>query len=407
MTRPDLLSTTIIPFCVMFRKDLRHAYRSPVAFGLLIAMPFLLIAVLSEAFSPLYEGRSTFDVPVVDLAGTTYSSRLIAALDEQDSLNLKPIDWELPSFTRNDAADLMDDNRRYFAVLAITPPAAESEDPGVVLYTDPSQPGFTRVIREDVAAQLESEAVLDRLSREIADASGVTPEEARTRVDEAAQASSGGAAVRVETLSSSGDRIVPSRFEQTVPGFSVMFTFWLAMLVAASIYIEKKEYRTWRRTLVSPARTWTIISSRVLAYVCLGLAQMTVMFVLGAIFFGIDVGWNLPALIVIFTALALVTTGFGFLMSSLIKDMAMLSMVMNLMIIVMAGLGGALIPTAFLPSWAEPFSVMTPHYWAMNGIQEVIILGNGVAEVYPQVLALLAFAAAFFALGSLRFRIAE
>jgi ABC-2 type transport system permease protein len=407
MARPELFSASLIPFWVMFRKDLRIAYRSPVAFGLLIAMPFLLIAVLSEAFSPLYEGRNVFDLPVIDLASTPGAASLVSALDEQDSLNLKPIDWEGGSFTSEDASDLMNDNRRYVAVLVIAPSPVGSERPAVTLYTDPSQPGFTRVIRDAVAGQLESEALLDRLSVDVAEASGVTPEEARAGIDAAARAAADSVAISVETLSESGDRIVPSRFEQTVPGFSVMFTFWLAMLVAVSIYTEKKEYRTWRRTLVSPAPAWTIVSARVLAYVCLGLAQMTVMFALGAIFFGIDIGWNFPALIVIFTALALVTTGFGFLMSSLIKDMAMLSMAMNLMIIVMAGLGGALIPAAFLPSWAEPFSVVTPHYWAMNGIQEVIVLGHGMAGVYPQVLALLAFAAVFFALGSLRFRVAE
>jgi ABC-2 type transport system permease protein len=407
MTRHELVTGTVIPFWVMFRKDLRLAYRSPVAFALLIAMPFILIAVLSEAFSPLYEGRTTFDVPVVDLARTPSSSRLIASLDAQDSLNMKAIVWENASFTSGDASDVMGDNRRYLAVLVVRPSAGEPGRPDVHLYTDPAQPGLARVIREDVAAELQSEAIADRVTSEIADASGSTLEEARSRLEEATESATESMALSVETLDASGDRIVPSRFEQTVPGFSVMFTFWLAMLVATSIYIEKKEFRTWRRTLVSPAKTWTIMSSRVLAYVFLGLAQMTLMFVLGAVLFGIDVGWNLPALIVIFGALALVTTGFGFLMSSLIKDMAMLSMMMNLMIIVMAGLGGALIPAAFLPEWAAPFSVLTPHYWAVNGIQDVIILGNGITDVYRQVLALLGFAFVFFAVGALRFRITE
>jgi ABC-2 type transport system permease protein len=405
MRQPDLVATTVIPLWVMFRKDLRFATRSPLAFGLLIVMPFLLIAVLSEAFSPLFEGRDTLEVPVVDLANSRESLQLISALHVRDSLDLRSVPWEGASFDRDDASRILDENRRYFAVLVIAPGSA-GESLVATLYADPEQRGFSRIIQDHINAQLEEDALLDTLTNEVADASGVTVDEARERVESAAAAANA-PEVAVATIAESGERIVPSRFEQTVPGFSVMFSFWLAMLIAVSIYTEKKEYGTWRRTLVSPAKSWTIISSRVLAYVCLGLAQMTVMFALGAVFFGIDIGWNLPALILIFFVLALVTTGFGFLMSSLIKDMALLSLVMNLAIIVMAGLGGALIPAAFLPDWAEPFSVLTPHYWAMNGIQEIIILGNGIADIYSSVLALLAFACVFFALGSLRFRIAE
>jgi ABC-2 type transport system permease protein len=362
----------------MFRKDLRLAYRNPVTFGLLIATPFLLIAVLSEAFSPLFEGRSTFEVPVVDLAGTAQSTALIDDLDGLESLQIERVEWSGETFTGEDAAELIEDDSGRFAVIVVQE-SPDVEEPAVTLYGAASQPGFTKIIQDNIASRLASGAAGDDIS-----------ESADVAVEPAVEG-----------------QVVPSRFEQTVPGFSVMFTFWLAMLVATSIYVEKKEYRTWRRTLTSPASGWIIVSSRVTAYVFLGLAQMLIMFTLGGIFFGIDIGWNLPALIAIFAALALVTTGFGFLMSSLIKDMAILSMVMNLMIIVMAGLGGALVPATFLPGWAEGLSAATPHYWAMDGIQEVIIAGAGLTSVATQVGALLVFAAVFFLLGSLRFRVSE
>jgi ABC-2 type transport system permease protein len=186
-----------------------------------------------------------------------------------------------------------------------------------------------------------------------------------------------------------------------------MFTFWLAMLLAGGIYVEKKEFRTWRRTLVSSAPGWMIIASRVMAFVMLGLIQMLALFALGALFFGIDLGWNVVTLVIIFAALSLVTTALGFLMISLLSDMALLSMVMNLFVIGMAVLGGALVPASFLPSWAEALAVFTPHYWAMDAVQEVIILDGGLASVTGQVGVLLAFAASLFFLGSLRFRLAD
>ncbi len=404
MKLSEVRRTVVTPFWAMLRKDMRLAYRNPVIFGLLIATPFLLIAVLSEAFSPLFEGRETFDVPVIDLAGSPESARLIADLDGLDSLRLKPVSWEESSIDGEDAARLM--GGRDVAVLVVS----ETDEPrrtAVTLFTDPFQPGFAAVVRDTIASRLTIAGISADISESLAGATGDSLEETSDAVEGVLRDNTAATGLTVEPAAASNERIVPSRFEQTVPGFSVMFTFWLATFVAASIYMEKKEYRTWRRTLASPAKSWTIVASRVVAYVLLGLGQMLTMFLLGGIFFGIDIGWNLPVLAAVFTALALVTTAFGFMMISLIRDMALLSMVMSLLIITMAALGGALVPASFLPGWAETLSVLTPHYWAMDAIQEVIVVGNGLPSVGAQIGALLLFAAVFFFIGSLRFRIAD
>jgi ABC-2 type transport system permease protein len=392
------------PFLAMLRKDLRLAYRNPMLFGLLVVTPFVMIAVLSEAFSPLYEGRDKIDLPVVDLVGSDQSSRILDALEEGESLDLGAVHWSREAFTRDDAAQLLGERGQSFAVLVISPSPSV---PQVTLYADPAQPGLTRVLREEISSRLALEAVRFGLANELVEATGMSRQEAGSLVEGSIDRASESSQVGLAEVAAPGRDVIPSRFEQTVPGFSIMFTFWLATLVAAGIHVEKKEFGTWRRTLASPAPSWVIVCSRILAYVVLGLAQMSLLFLLGGIFFGIELGWNVITLLLIFIALSLVTTSFGFLMISLISDMAILSMVMNLAVIGMALIGGALIPAGFLPDWAEPLSVLTPHYWAMDAVQEVIILEGGVSSVAAEVSILLLFAAGLFALGSLRFRVAE
>lgn len=376
-----------------------------MVFGLLVLTPFLMMAVLSEAFSPLFEGRSSFGLPVVDMERSEESAQVIGVLDELDSIDIKRVGWEGPTFDADDASTILDDDRRYFSVLAIfvTGGPAQSQ---LVLYSDPAQPGLTGVLRDTISSRLAVESVAGNLREALSTESASESEAAGTALDRTVP-SLEVPQLQVENASASGAAVIPSRFEQTVPGFSIMFTFWLAMLVAGGIHVEKKEYRTWRRTLASPAPGWMIIGSRVLAYVILGLLQMLVLFLLGGIFFGIGLGWNLVTLVVIFVALSLVTTSLGFLMISLLPDMAILSMVMNLLVIGMAVLGGALVPISFLPGWAETLAVITPHYWAMDAVQEVIILDGGLSSVSGEIGVLLGFAAVLFFLGSLRFRLAD
>ena len=70
-------------------------------------------------------------------------------------------------------------------------------------------------------------------------------------------------------------------------------------------------------------------------------------------------------------------------------------------------LGGALVPVFLLPQWVQELSIITPQYWALDSIQRLTILGDGLTDVLPQLGVLLAFAAAFFTVGFLRFRFVD
>jgi ABC-2 type transport system permease protein len=403
-----MLSSLFVQVWTMFLKDLRLVYRNPVAFGLLVIMPFLLIAVISNALTPIFEGASSFRLPVVDLDRSQASEQLVEALDESSALEVRELDWTGSEFAPDDADAVFDDDRKNFVVLVIPDgfgdSIAEGDPRSLTLFTDPVQQGFSDLILQEVRSRLFTTSLVSAFTSVLVSAGGLTEEEALAVVDSEIAPLEEDPGTAVIKRSGSETRALPSNFEQTVPGFSVMFTFWLAAIIAGGIFAEKRVYRTWQRTLIAPVPRWAIIASRIAAYVTLGLAQMTLLFAAGWLFFGLSLGSDIPALILLLTAVALVTTTFGFLISSLIKDAVLMNMTTNLLVLILAGLGGAIVPIVLLPGWAQQLSVLTPHYWAMHGIQQVIILDNGLADVLPQLLALLTFAAAFFSIGLWRFR---
>jgi ABC-2 type transport system permease protein len=260
-------------------------------------------------------------------------------------------------------------------------------------------------VLEQVQAQLALEDVVRAFEAAFAvetgeaEAERIVGEEIEPRIEEPA--------LRVERLFTEKRKATPGNFEQTVPGFALMFTFWLSLFVAASIYSEKREYHTWRRTLTAPVPRIALVGSRVLAYTGIGMVQITLLFVLGWALFGISLGDHPYALLPIFFAMTLATAAFGFLMTSLVRDIAVLSSLMNLIVIIAAAAGGTLVPLFLLPDWLRAISPAVPHYWAMSASQDVILLGDGLVHVLPAVAALLGFAAAFLALGLWRFRFVD
>jgi ABC-2 type transport system permease protein len=401
----------MVPIWVMFRKDLKLVYRNPSAFVLLLVMPFVVITIVSGAFKPVFEGARSFEVPVVDLDHSPQSEHLLAELDDLEAIDLKPRQWDKAEFRESDAADLFSGQVRDFVVLVIPRGfgygLATSGRAIITVYADPVQVGFSNIVLDQIRDRLAIDELLGSFVRVLAVETGSSEAEARQTLGEEVEPRLTSPGLKVEAEFVSERKVLPSHFEQTVPGFSVMFTFWLSIYVAASIYAEKKQYRTWHRTLVAPLPRLAIIGSRVLAYVVLGLAQLSVLFLLGWALFGMNLGDDPLALWIVLMAVALVTTGFGIFMASLIQDFMTLTSVTNVAVIALAALGGALIPVFFLPYWMQKLSPITPHYWAMDAIQRLIILGGGLPDVLTQIGVLLAFAAFFYTLGFLRFRFTD
>ena len=247
----------------------------------------------------------------------------------------------------------------------------------LTLFTDPVQQGFSEIILQEIRSRLLTSSLVTAFQQLLVTQGGLSEEQALDLVASEIAPVVDEPDLTVIKRSGSEGRALPSNFEQTVPGFAVMFTFWLAAIVAGSIYAEKRIYLTWQRTLVAPIPRWAIIASRIAAYVLLGLAQMTILFAAGWLLFGLDLGSDIVALFLLLISVALVTTTLGFLISSLIKDGVLMNMTTNLLVLILAGIGGAIVPIILLPEWAQRVSIFTPHYWAMDGIQQVIILDHG------------------------------
>lgn len=395
-------------FRVMFLKELRANYRSPMSFALLLVIPFLLIAIISQAFEPLFEGRDSFEVPLVDLDGSEQSSALVADLDALDAIEIEQVEWDGDTFSESDADDILDDDDR-FTLIVIPDGYGDAvdtgEDASLALYSDPGQQAYSGLILDQIESRLMVEGLLGAFEGALAEEVG--EEEAAETIQDEISPQVESPLLTIERRATEERKATPAAFEQTVPGFAVMFSFWLAVFIAASIQSEKRSFMTWRRTLVAPVPRATIVASRVCAYVLIGMAQVTVLFALGWAVFGLDLGDHPYALLPVFIALMLVTTAFGIFMTTLIRDFAALNSVMNLIVILAAAVGGALIPLFLLPGWVRFASPLVPHYWAMKASHGVMLLGDGVVETLPAVAALLGFAAMFFALAIWRFRFVD
>ena len=75
-----------------------------------------------------------------------------------------------------------------------------------------------------------------------------------------------------------------------------------------------------------------------------------------------------------------------------------------LLLLTLSALGGCFVPRFIMPGWLRTIGLVTPHAWALDAYQDLLVRGYGLRQVLPKVGALAAFAGAFFGIGVWRFR---
>jgi ABC-2 type transport system permease protein len=191
--------------------------------------------------------------------------------------------------------------------------------------------------------------------------------------------------------------------EQAVPAMGVTFAFFLVANCSMAFFREHA-WATWDRLRASPASPAEIVAGKVALPLLLGLAQFMLVFVLGGSALGLTVRGSWAEMIAVGLPYSVCLVAIGVVLTALCRTFMQVTALTNFGALLFAGLGGALVPLAFLPRWAQSLGPIVPSYWAMRGYRDAI-LGHSGALVSAAVLSV--FAAVLVLLAVLRFRCEE
>ncbi len=103
-------------------------------------------------------------------------------------------------------------------------------------------------------------------------------------------------------------------------------------------------------------------------------------------------------------ALALCAVSLGVLLAACARTDAQVSGLGTILILVLAALGGCMVPLAFMPDFMSDLAAFTPHGQALIAFQDVMVRGAGVMGVLPATGVLTGVALLFFLVALPRFR---
>lgn len=276
--------------------------------------------------------------------------------------------------------------------------ARRTLDAGWVVESDGDRTTF-RWLSPGAGQDLELRSVFDATVQEagvraqvvsvVAADAGVDPDTAAAAVGEAADAVPP-IAVDVEEIGEPGEEA--AGIQAVLAAGQLTLFIFLTSLNGAVYLLTTRQLGVTRRMRAGPTTVSAIVAGEALARFVIALSQAAIVFFGSMLLFGVD--WRAPGAVwALCVGMSLVGTGGAMLLGTLGRNPQQVGAVALLLSLVLAALGGSMQPLEFFPDALRRIAFLTPHAWMNDALWRILVDGEGLAQVWPNVLVLLGIGA--------------
>ena len=193
----------------------------------------------------------------------------------------------------------------------------------------------------------------------------------------------------IEKVTVAGDVGVPSGVSYYAGAVAMLFLLFSSSVGAISL-LEEKEAGLFDRLTYGPGGTRVLVEGKFAFLVAQGFAQVTIIFIVAWLGFGVDLPANvLPwAGTTLLSAVAAAGLALAFVLLCRSKQQA--QTVANIVVLIVSAVGGSMVPRFLMPQWIQDIGWLTPNTWALEAYNEIFWRGGGIDAVMLPWLALAA-----------------
>ncbi len=376
-------------------KDLRLFIGDKKALLLTYMLPVVLISLFALAYGGMGSSeRSPSKLMICDMDSTDASTDLIALLDSipEISIQKSSMDEGISALKKGRSLALLCIENNYEKQLL----AGESVP--IQLYIDASRPiesgMMQHMIIGPIMQEISSKGLNNKIIANIKKKWPGMPEETLNsiRKDIVADMENGANEPALTISEVKPEKSVRWGLIQAVAGTAVMMLLFSVAGIGSGLLAEK-ESGTLRRLLLSPVSPGHILTARLIYSILLAGSQLLLMFLFAQFVFGLKIGAQWPLLLVLIFLTALSCSGFGIFLSAVCYTRKQLESLSTIIILIMSGLGGSMVPLFLLPKIMQDFAVITLNYWAIDAYYDILGRNATFGDILQNILALLLISA--------------
>ena len=206
-------------------------------------------------------------------------------------------------------------------------------------------------------------------------------------------------------VAAAGKRLViPSGFQQAIPGILVMFTLLVLLTSGSSMLVVERQQGLLRRLAYAPMSRTEVVAGKWGGRMVLAMLQIGAAVLIGTLLFNMQWGPDVPMIILVLASWAAFCASAGLLLGSVARTEGQASGLGVLTANLLAALGGCWWPIEVTPAWMQGLQNFTPTGWTMDSLHRLISFESGAASAVPYVIILLTASLAVGWLATKRFR---
>jgi len=206
-----------------------------------------------------------------------------------------------------------------------------------------------------------------------------------------------------------GAEVVPTPLQQTVPGWSLFAMFFIAVPLSAS-FIKETDSGTLERLMTYRVSRAAVVLGKLAPYFVVNLVQFSLMLAVGTLVMplisdlSLQLGHSPSHLVAVTVVSAFAATGFGVLLASICRTADQASALGAISIIIMAVIGGVMVPHFVMPRVMQTLAYASPLYWGHQAYLDVLLRSAPFPVLAGKLTVLLVFALCSFGAATWRLR---
>ncbi|HEX5127053.1 MAG TPA: ABC transporter permease [Rhodocyclaceae bacterium] len=198
--------------------------------------------------------------------------------------------------------------------------------------------------------------------------------------------------------------IRPSAVQHNVPAW-LIFGMFFVVAAMANLFVQERSCGTLSRLHSLGVPNGIQIAAKALPYLLVNALQAIMMMAVGVWLMPLlgesglsltSVHWD--ALLLILFAVSLASVSLALAVACVVRTHAQSSSVGPIINVLMAAIGGIMVPKFVMPLFMQRLAEWSPMNWGLEGLMSVLLRDSGIAEILPQVLRLILFAAAMLSI---------
>ena len=355
---------------------------------LLFVMPAVFILIMTFALQDQYSNDSKVKIEylLLNQDDGALSQQLVQNLGRADNLRRLPSTADEEQLRAITAAD-----ESQFLVLINADFATNLADGELVLHLDIA-PGTRPVLVALLKAQLKNLLGQLYLQQQLSDPSA--SEKAMPELEMPEMIAS--RFLNGANDDSNLDQSKPSSVQQNVPGWLLFSMFFIAIPLSNTL-ISERHQGTLQRLHTMGFPYYAILFGKLIPYFLINILQVVVMLLIGMYLVPIlggerlMLGSSLPGLAMVAVSASLAAVSYSIFVAQIAKTTEQATILAGVCNIIMAAVGGIMVPRFIMPPAMQTLSELSPMAWGLDGFLDIFLRNAKLADVLAECGALLTF----------------